>query len=313
MKKVLLLLLPLISCSAEKGPGNSYDYWADREIFEPVYTIGQLPTDHEYGGKLKTLGQLSQIPEISGLVESGKYPGYAWGIEDSGNPAQLDLIRLQDGKLVAQFRDTTIQNIDWEDIAAWQDKSGKFRLAIPDIGDNNAQRGTYQLYLMDEPEFISGMDSGLHFVDFKAFRKVFVYDDLKSRDAEALFIDRERGDFFIVSKRETRSRVFALKAENLHNPWDTAIYCGSFPFNYVTAADLSIERKLIIRTYTFVMVWEWVEESNLLQVLAGTPDQLPYDGLEPQGESAAWANQSKSYYLISEEQLNIPPTLHEWE
>lgn len=306
-------MILLLSCSAEDPIGDDYDYWKNRIPFEPLYVVDDLNYHRSFNGVVKDNGDLSIVPEVSGLVVSNQYPGYAWAIEDSGNPPELNLIRLHDGKLIARFRDTGIQNLDWEDIAAYQDVNGNNRLIIADIGDNQQLRTGYTLYYLNEPSFTEGKDTGLLFVDFQAHRKVVHYEDGKAHDAEALFVDQERRDVFIITKREKRSMVFGLKAENMEMDWDTALYCGSFPFNSVTAADLSADRKLMVRNYLHVMVWEWEQGSNLLNVLQTTPQRLPYDQLEIQGETAAWAIGSKGYYLASEMLLNIPPQLHYWE
>lgn len=66
--------------------------------------------------------------EVSGVVASMRYPGWSWMIRDSGNPASLYAVRLQDGAatpLVREIKVTGTWNTDWEDIVyRWGSPSG---------------------------------------------------------------------------------------------------------------------------------------------------------------------------------------------
>jgi len=63
--------------------------------------------------------------EMSGLASSRRYPGWAWGIRDSGNPASLYALRQVDGRpgrfSMREFRVAGAANRDWEDVVYGQE------------------------------------------------------------------------------------------------------------------------------------------------------------------------------------------------
>jgi hypothetical protein len=73
--------------------------------------------------------------EMSGLAASGRYPGWMWGVRDSGNPASLYALQARDGRPgvfdVKEFRVPGASNRDWEDIVYGEDQSGPY-LAVVD-------------------------------------------------------------------------------------------------------------------------------------------------------------------------------------
>lgn len=309
MKK-LLCLFALLSCSAEEGPLKETDYWVDFIPFQAEYDPNSLPGNLIQGQKTRI--DSFPLDEVSGMVASRKYPGYAWVHEDSGHDPELILIRLADAKLLCRYKDAGIQNVDWEDIAAYQDKSGKNFLVIGDIGDNQQKRTNLTLYYLEEPAYHDSMEGSQRDIEFNEQARHFVYPS-GAFDAEALFIDPDRGDAYIITKRESRSRVYGLPHKEDYSAWDTAIFCGSFPFNGVTAADVKYnDRVLVIRTYLDIFTWHWEFGSDIRQVMAGIPRKPSYDQSEPQGEAITFSVGDKSYYVLSEKLFGISPVLYRW-
>jgi hypothetical protein len=73
--------------------------------------------------------------EMSGLAASRRYPGWVWGIRDSGNPAALYALRARDGRPgefdMTEIRVPGASNRDWEDIVYGED-GGVPYLAVVD-------------------------------------------------------------------------------------------------------------------------------------------------------------------------------------
>jgi hypothetical protein len=73
--------------------------------------------------------------EMSGLAASRRYPGWMWGVRDSGNPASLYALRAKDDRPgefdVREFHVPGTRNRDWEDIVYGQDAGGGY-LAVVD-------------------------------------------------------------------------------------------------------------------------------------------------------------------------------------
>jgi hypothetical protein len=80
-------------------------------------------------------GLPSGTGEMSGLTASRRYPGWMWGVRDSGNPASLYALRAKEGRPgefdVHEFRVPGTRNRDWEDIVYGEDATGGY-LAVVD-------------------------------------------------------------------------------------------------------------------------------------------------------------------------------------
>ncbi|MDB5242293.1 MAG: hypothetical protein JWP57_2918, partial [Spirosoma sp.] len=92
-----------------------------------------------------------QIDEASGMVDSRSQPGNLWIQQDSGNPAELFLLGY-DGQVKGKMAVSNSSNRDWEELAMGPGpKEGQNYLYIGDIGDNNGQNQTNQIYRLPEP------------------------------------------------------------------------------------------------------------------------------------------------------------------
>lgn len=73
--------------------------------------------------------------EMSGLAASRRYPGWMWGVRDSGNPASLYALRAKNGNPGAfemtEFPVPGTRNRDWEDVVYGEDAGGSY-LAVVD-------------------------------------------------------------------------------------------------------------------------------------------------------------------------------------
>ncbi len=305
-------MLLFLACSAEDSPMPVGDYWKDFEVFEPEYDGTTLPLTAAFLGNKTVIDSIHSIDEASGLVISKRNKGMAWTVNDSGNDPELILIDLNSGEELCRYADTSLRNIDWEDIASYTDKQGASWVIIADIGDNLGQREQVQLLYVPEPLYSPDMKGKRIEINLNATIRSVIYPT-GSKDAEAVFIDPARGDVYIISKRDNRSGVYALPFKSSFSGLDTAVYCGSFPFNMVTAADISMHGQLVIRTYLDLFYWDFKPGSDLRKVMASTPKKLPYDQSEPQGESFAFSDDGRSYYLLGEKLFNLIPVFYRWD
>lgn len=86
------------------------------------------------------------IKENSGIVESRRYPGVFWTLNDSGNPPELYAID-RSGKTIGTFP-VNAKNRDWEDLAI--DDAGN--LYIGEIGNNGGRLKELAVYRVTEPD-----------------------------------------------------------------------------------------------------------------------------------------------------------------
>jgi hypothetical protein len=239
-----------------------------------------------------------QIDEASGIADSRTMAGNLWVQQDSGSPAEINLIG-QDGKFKGKLSVPNAQNLDWEDMAVGPGPQASTNyLYLADIGDNNAQYATRTIYRFPEPASLSTPIQQVERINFR-------YPD-GPRDAEAVLVDPLTRDIYVISKPENRVRLYRLKYPQNSNEVTTAEALGELPLSVVTGAAISPDgTEVLIRTYTNVYYYKRKAGQSLpdaLQLQSGRP--LPYR-LEPQGEAVCFDRDGKGYYTLSE-RFNAP-------
>lgn len=267
----------LVGCSEIEGPRP------DSTVFDYGVVAGTLR-----GGDMR---------EVSGLVASLRHPGHFWLHNDSGNPAELILIDstgLEQARLAVQG----LRNRDWEDIARRGDT-----LYIAETGDNDAQYDTVFVYAVLEPTAIADGP-----VDVLAAYPM-QYPDGR-RDAESLMVDHLTGDWFLVSKREERGRVYRYAAPQRGGVLTTLERLPlELPFRLATAADMAPSgREFVIKTYGSIYLWQRSETESVAVALQRAPAEQPYVP-ERQGEAIAYTLSGSAYYTASEMAGNDPQRL----
>ncbi len=247
-----------------------------------------------YFEKGKALGKVAKrLEEASGLVASTRNPGMLWTHNDSGHPAEVFLIDTL-GKIKMICKLDKIKSRDWEDITIGSGpEEGKNYLYVGDIGDNDAKYPFKLVYRFEEPLF-----------DQKE-KKIEVFDTLVIRlsdgvrDTEAMMIDPQTKDWFIVSKREDSVRLYKMsypyEADTL-----TAEKVATLPFQKIVAANISADgNELLMKDYSNVYYWKRSNGQTISELLRQPPTVLPYEA-EMQGESICFRQDGKGYYTLSE-------------
>lgn len=260
--KPVLILSVLILCQCKKSNSLS-----------TVPLFDSIPT-------VKTLTPL--VSEISGIAESKSNPGYLWGIEDSGNPSQLYLIR-HDGVVTKKIVVKGITNRDWEDVALCNGD-----IYIAETGDNAEVYNHYSFYKMAEPS--STLDT-IHTVETINF----TYPD-GAHDAEAFLIDSATKNIYLITKRDNPSRIYRLSYPYQQN--NVVTFVGSLPYTGVVSAT-SFANEIIVKTYTNLFYYKRKQNESIEQCLKRSYISLPYV-LEPQGEAVSFDGSGSGYYTISE-------------
>ncbi|WKW12227.1 hypothetical protein Strain138_001509 [Pseudogemmatithrix spongiicola] len=262
---------------------------------EPVRTTGgaNIFLDGSDVGELRG----ANLREASGLVASVTYPGHYWLHNDSGNDAELFLIDST-GAAQLRVRVEGVANRDWEDIARRGDT-----LLIAETGDNDARWDTVFVHAVMEPK--SRADSTASVLATFPFR----YPD-GPRDAETLLVDPLTGDWFIVSKREERSRLYRYPAPQRPGVLVTLERVpGELPFRLAVGGDVSADgREVLVKTYDAVYYWERRAGESLAETLGRTPMPQPYTA-ERQGEAIAFTLGGTAYMTTSEVELDVPQLL----
>ena len=227
------------------------------------------------------------------MVVSRSMPGNLWVEQDGGSPAELALLGY-DGKLKGKVAIPNAQNIDWEDMSSGPGPQANVNyIYVGDIGDNNAEYSSRTIYRFPEPASLTAPVQPAERINYR-------YPD-GPRDAEAMLVDPQTRDIYVLSKRETRVRLYRLKYPQNSNEITTAESLGQLPLSVVTGASISTDgTEILIRTYTNVYYFKRKEGQSIpdaLQLQEGRP--LPYR-LEPQGEAVCFDRESSGFYTLSE-------------
>lgn len=222
------------------------------------------------------------VSEISGIADSKINPGFLWGIEDSGNPAQLYLIG-HDGTVYKKIVLKGITNRDWEDVALFNSE-----IYIAETGDNAGAYSNYSFYKFAEPSSSADTVTTIEAINF-------TYPD-GPHDAEAFLIDSSTKNIYIITKRDNRSGVYRLNYPYKANNVVTLV--GSLPYTGVVSAT-SFGNEIIIKTYTELFYYKRRQNESMEQSLTRSYTHLPYV-IEPQGEAVSFANNGSGFYTISE-------------
>jgi hypothetical protein len=228
------------------------------------------------------------------MAASYTNPTMLWTHNDSGDKNRIFLTDSK-ASVKAEYLLTGCTNRDWEDIATLTSPDGNY-IYIAETGDNEMAYGNYLIYRLKEPK-INESPKSIASKDIDKIR--FRYED-GNHDAECLMIDPKTKDLYIISKRETKSRVYQLPYPQSFTEENVAKFVTELPFNYVTAGDISADGKqILIKNYAQVYFWQRSLSQNISQTLQKNPVSLPYL-VESQGEAIAWATNGLDYYTLSE-------------
>ena len=250
----------------------------------------------------------TDITESSGIAASRCQSGILWTHNDSGDDAFIFAINLK-GDNLGTWKIPNAHNIDWEDIAAYKDKSGKCFLYIGEIGDNKAKRDEHAIYRVGEPIVTpagsaSTRQSPLAAENASVIR--FSYPERNS-DAETLMVDPKSGDIYVVTKHFSGpAGVFRLKpvfdrgdivkAEKI-----AELSVPGIPNGFLTGGDISPDgRHVIICDYTQAYEYTLPKGSANLTDIWKQPPEIVNRGELKQGEAVCYNVDGTAIYLTSE-------------
>ncbi len=246
------------------------------------------------------------VNEASGLASSRGNPGLLWVHNDSGNSAILFVLDAV-GNLVRRYVPTGVANWDWEALGIGPGpRAGQTYLYIGDIGDNSVSRDFITVYRVPEPSVKPGKGKPALGISGSVALQMQYPDGV--HDAEALFVDPENSDIYIVTKNfgtgvsgiyrypaphDESSTVVLEKIKSITLP-------GNAIERAVTGADISPDgREIIIRSYTRAYHWKRAKGSSVQSAFSEDPCEVPI-GPEPQGETVSFTWDGKNYVTLSE-------------
>ncbi len=247
----------------------------------------------------------SIINEASGIAASRKNKNILWVHNDDSPEARVFAINTS-AKIVAIYVLNIKNGRDWEDIAIGPGPEDNFDyIYFGDIGDNLKQFKTKDIYRFKEP-YVSE-DQKQKIDTIREYDKItFKFPD-KIYDSEALMIDPQTKDLYVITKRLDNEKVYKIEYPQSVATTITADFVTELPFGYegmngsgVTAADISSEgTEILIKTYSKVYYFRRNSGETIKEALKKDSKSIHYQ-MEPQGEGISWHPASLGYYTISE-------------
>ncbi len=206
-------------------------------------------SDPEIVGRIKS----SDVVESSGIAASRCQSDVFWTHNDSGDKAFIYAFN-RIGDHLGTWRIMNAENQDWEDIAAWKDRSGKCFIYIGEIGDNKLLRPEHIIYRVPEPLLATGASvptsrEPANINETEIIR--YVYPD-GDKNAETLMVHPGSGDIYVLTKSESGpSSVYRIKNTPTQSQIQTAekvaeLAVPAVPNGLLTGGDISPDGRNVV-------------------------------------------------------------------
>jgi len=250
--------------------------------------------DGEQVGTVET----AALNEASGLAASRKNPGVLWAHNDSGDSPRVFALSTQ-GTHLGAYTLAGAGATDWEDMALGPGpQPGADYLYLGDIGDNNGLRGSIVVYRVPEPAVDAGQSPVA--IDLAGVESITLQYPDGARDAEVLLVDPLNADLYVISKRETPSKVYRAAFPQSTSQTVTMALKGTLTWGWAVGGDVSPSGyEVLVKGYTSARLYQRPFGTTLWDALAGDGHAVPYTA-EPQGEAIAFDGEGRGYLTLSE-------------
>ena len=273
----------------------------------------------EFGGPFEA-GRLEAPPrnEASGLAASRLSPGLLWTHDDSGGAASLYAVTTT-GRHLGTLHLRGVKNDDWEDLAAYE-LDGKAWLLVADTGDNDSNRPTVALHVVEEPP-LNQLKAGAE-LRVRPARTIRVRYEDGPRDCESVAVDIAERAVYLLTKRDDPPRLYRVALDAPAGADDTVVVArkvGVVPHiprpniaqqrtkGYlgrrraeVTAMDFAADGSAaVVLTYGGVLFFPRRPDESWADALAHSPVRLRSHSLE-QAEAVCFSPDGKQIYVAAE-------------
>lgn len=252
---------------------------------------------------------ISGLSEASGVVSSRNNDSVLWTHNDSGHPADVYAIDTQ-GRLLGTYG--IPGNSDNEDIAIGPGPVTNISyLYIGDIGDNGLTRAHIKVYQIPEPAvYARDYTNPVVATSIKGARTITLTYPDGTNNAEAMFVDPQSGDLWILTKAST-SRIYMIpKSELDTNNNITLTFVQTLAFNVPSGADISPSgNEIVVRQENFARLWLRASGQSISSAFQGTAYSIPVTGTangEPNGEAIGFDFYGSGYFTMSDSATTQP-------
>jgi hypothetical protein len=243
------------------------------------------------------------LKEASGIAASRNNPGVLWTENDSGNAAVVYAIDSQ-GRNLGTY--ALPSNTDNEDIGIGPGPvTNVSYLYVTDIGDNNADRTSIEIYQAPEPAvYLWQTNTPVSNRVMKGMRTIFFTYPDGAHNAEAEFIDPETGDWFILTKAST-SRIYTAPKALLDTTTNILLtFVRTLVFDVPNGADISpLGDEILVRQENFAQIFTRTNNQAISSVFGEASNGIPVVGEangEPNGEAIGFDYYGSGYFTLSD-------------
>lgn len=243
--------------------------------------------------------QNGELDEASGIAASRQNANVLWAHNDSGDTARVFAMNVQ-GTHLGIYNLSGAGAVDWEDMAIGPGPTpGLSYLYLGDIGDNYGQYSSIRVFRVPEPVVSSTQApvvTTLTGVETITLR----YPGGTGRDAETLMVDPLTKDIYVVSKRESKSRLYRAAYPQSTGAPITMDYVAELSWNMATGGDISADGdEILIRGYHNASLWSRPLGGSIAAAIGGPSTSVSLVS-EPQGEAICFDAAGLGYYTTSE-------------
>jgi len=258
----------------------------------------------------KVIGKIrsGDITESSGLAASRCQSDVLWTHNDSDEGPYIYAFKPT-GESLGTWKVQGAENIDWEDIAAYKDKTGKCYLYIGDIGNNESKFFEHTVYRVTEPivkETDARSDRKNPILTEPAETVRYKYPDTK-QNSETLVVQPMTGSIYVLTKRIAGpSGVYRIKPDFGNSETQKAqiiaeISLPAIPNGLMTSGDISPDGKRLIvcdyaQGYEFTLP---TDAANFDEIWLQKPKVVEL-GERNQGESICYSALGSSVFATTE-------------
>jgi tartrate-resistant acid phosphatase type 5 len=237
-----------------------------------------------------------ELVEASGLIASRQHGDVLWTHNDNGDSRLFAMTAR--GKHLGIY-DTQMPAVDWEDLAIGPGPQiGVDYIYVADTGDNAQIRSTVTVYRVPEPTVRSAQSPvNVNLSDVAAVS--LRYPD-GAHDAESLIVDPDTGDIYVITKRDTPSRIYRAAYPQSTSTTTTLEFLGQLTWGGALSGDISPDgREILLKDFDDAFYYSRPAGTSIAAALSAPPESIPYT-TQQLGEGISWDGQGRGYFTNSE-------------
>jgi hypothetical protein len=244
------------------------------------------------------------LTEASGIAASRNNSGVLWTENDSGNAAVVYAIDSQ-GRNLGTY--TLPGNTDNEDIGIGPGPvTNVSYLYVTDIGDNHSTNTHIAIYQAPEPAvYFWQTNNPVSNRAMKGTRAITLTYPDGAHNAEAEFCDPVTGDWFVLTKSNSISRIYTAPKALLDTTTNIALtFVRTLNFDVANGADISpLGNEILVRQENFAQIFLRTNGQSISSVFSEPSNGIPVVGEaagEPNGEAIGFDYYGGGYFTVSD-------------